>query len=384
MRLSSRFGVLAVAMVVATGSCALPPAVALAAPAAPDPAAVYAANASLVHFSGRLELSDPAGPRFSWPATGLSARVRGRAIDIKLRDTAAKFATDDAGGADELEVWIDGQGPTVVTLSFGVGTYSLASELTPGEHDVQIFKRTEGQVGTIQYLGFVEPLVPTTHKATRKIEFIGDSITAGYGIDMWLDPSCKLAPTEDSYLAYSSVTARNFKADYFIEAWSGRGMYQNWDGSTDNPFPTFYGRTLADDPTTAWDFSLWTPDVVVVNLGSNDAFSLPNPGPPFVAAYEDFVGGLRRHYPRAFVILIVPGTMLWPQILDVERPLVARVVDFFRSRGDSRVSSLEFPIENEILNTAGCGDHPSIVTHQQMAAQLADKISALTGWSPQR
>jgi lysophospholipase L1-like esterase len=332
-----------------------------------------------VHFRGRVDYSDPAGPRFSWSASGLFARVSGTSVDVKLGDAPSAFETDGPG-PDALEVWVDGAGPSVVNLSLGTATYNLGSGLKAGPHDVEIIKRTEGQFGTVQFLGFVQPVIATPRPSEHKIEFIGDSITAGYGIDMWMDPTCTVATDEDSYLAYSTVTARMLQADYFVEAWSGRGMYENWDGSTTNTLPTFYGRTIAGDASSVWDFSLWTPDVVVVNLGTNDAFATPAPDAHFVAAYEAFLGRLRAVYPRAFLIAVVPGTMLWDAIIAVERPLIAEVVDSFVRKGDRRVAMLELPIENEILNTAGCGDHPSLVTHQQMATQLAGKIRQLTGW----
>jgi lysophospholipase L1-like esterase len=350
-----------------------------ASPVVPRTAEAFHPEFAPVHFRGRVDYSDPAGPRFSWSATGLFARVSGTRIDVKLGDAASAFETDGPG-PDALEVWVDGTGPSVITLTLGTATYNLASGLAAGPHDVEIIKRTEGQFGTVQFLGFVQPVIPTPRPAEHKIEFIGDSITAGYGIDMWMDPTCTVATDEDAYLAYSTVTARMLRADYFVEAWSGRGMYENWDGSTTNTLPTFYGRMLAGDASSVWDFSLWTPDVVVVNLGTNDAFATPGPDGHFVAAYEAFLSRLRSAYPRAFLITVVPGTMLWDAVIAVERSLVAEVVDSFARKGDRRVVMLEFPIENENLNTAGCGDHPSLVTQQLMATQLAGKIRELTGW----
>src|SRR5579859_711970 len=38
-----------------------------------------------LHFIGRFDTSDPAGPRFEWPASAVVARFTGTALDVKLK-----------------------------------------------------------------------------------------------------------------------------------------------------------------------------------------------------------------------------------------------------------------------------------------------------------
>ncbi len=45
-----------------------------------------------------------------------------------------------------------------------------------------------------------------------------------------------------------------------------------------------------------WDFSLYQPHVVVINLGTND-FGPADPGTPFETAYVSFVQAIRTKYP---------------------------------------------------------------------------------------
>src|SRR5690606_28313656 len=79
--------------------------------------------------------------------------------------------------------------------------------------------------------------------------------------------------------------------------------------------PMLYGRSNPIDPTSSFDLTSWTPDVVVVMLGGND-FSIgqpdesaPGSGPPtlaeFTSDYRSFVSQLRGHYPSAYILLTI-------------------------------------------------------------------------------
>src|SRR4029077_970838 len=84
-------------------------------------------------------------------------------------------------------------------------------------------------------------------------------------------------------------------------AYSGRGVYRNHGGTPDPLLPVLFERRFADYATDPWDFS-YTPDLVVITLGTND-FSLGDPGSGFVDAYDAFVQQVRAHYPSAPILL---------------------------------------------------------------------------------
>ena len=76
-------------------------------------------------------------------------------------------------------------------------------------HDVALFKRTEAFQGAVDFYGFVPgaggALVATVPAVTRRIEVIGDSISAGYGNE-GPDQNCHFTPdTENAYLAYGAL-----------------------------------------------------------------------------------------------------------------------------------------------------------------------------------
>lgn len=172
-----------------------------------------------------------------------------------------------------------------------------------------------------------------TPKKQYKLEIIGDSITCGYGID---DENCEhhfSCATEDITKAYSYQTALALDVDYSFFSLSGYGIIS---GYTDNPsvicdhqrIPDFY-PTLgfsydSYDKTThpqnlPWDFHAFQPDLLVINLGTNDDSYCQDDSTRqeyFCAKYEDFLHIVRNANPTAqiFCVLGLMGSRLYPWI----------------------------------------------------------------------
>jgi lysophospholipase L1-like esterase len=333
------------------------------------PAAEGGAAGAIPQFLGRFDTSDPAGPRFAWSASAISVRFTGPSIAIRLRDD----------GNNQLQVVVDGAPTSVVVTGPSREAYSLASGLAPGEHEVTISKRTEASVGEMQFLGFTTApggaIRPMPARAGgRRIELVGDSITAGYG-DEGTIPTCPFSPvTENEFLTYGAITARSLGAEHVTIAWSGKTI----DGMAQ-----LYERTLPSRADSHWDFGAWVPDVVVVNLGTNDFFQGELRQAVFTTAYVSLLGRIRSHYPHALIVCALgpmmsdtypPGGMN----LTRARRYLRAAVDAARAKGDSRLSIVEFPSQDP--TTAGCGFHPSVRTHRQMAQQLTAELKNALGW----
>lgn len=338
-------------------------------------------NGAKVRFIGRFDMTDPAAPRFSFPGTAIATRFTGTSIRVRMKDTPI------SGPSDFFQVVIDGESKGVLEVNKDKELYTVAEGLPDGTHDLLLHRRTEGLVGVTQFLGFVvdegEELLPPAPAPNRRIEIIGDSISAGYGID-GPDETCTFsAQTENNYLAYSAMTARLLGADASIIAWSGIGAYRNYDGTPDT-MPRVYGRTIHNEATPAWDFSSWVPHVVVINLGTND-FNAGNPGQPFVDAYAKLVETVRSKYPEAIIFCAV-GPMLsdsYPEgamALTNARTYIRRVVDDRTAAGDTRMRFIEFTQHDKAKDGLGCDWHPSAKKNAEMAQQLAEAIRKETGW----
>lgn len=325
-----------------------------------------------IHFIGRFDTRNPIGPMFSWPGTRIRTRFSGTGATIKLQEIPY------GAGHDQLDVSIDGAPPTVLTTTTGTATYLLASGLPDREHDVVVTKRTEALVGTLQLLAIEStegrPLVPTPVAPKHFIEFVGDSITCGYGV-LGNSP-CSFTPeTESEPLAYGGLTASMLGVEHAAISWSGIGVYRDFGGSTVNQMPALFLRSLAADPTSSWDFS-YTPDVVVVNLGTND-FAHSNPGAPYQEAMTKFTELLRSKYASAHIVLTV-SSMMVSQRTNV-RTALAEVIAQRVKDGDTKITLFEFDEQVE-ADGYGCDAHPNQTTQRKSAEKLSAYLRDLTGW----
>ncbi|RYE83806.1 MAG: endo-1,4-beta-glucanase, partial [Myxococcales bacterium] len=306
----------------------------------------------------------------AWPGTALVTRFDGTGIDVKLHDSGTNF----------FGVSIDGGAFTVLKTSKAKDTYTLASGLPAGPHDVVLAKRTESFVGAVRFEAFVPAaggkLIATSAPYARRIEFIGDSITCGYGNE-GEGPNCPFtADTENELLAYGALTARALDAEHHAIAYSGKGAYRDNGGSTASPMALLYDRVVADSAKSVWDFS-WTADVVVINLGTND-FAKGDPGQNYVDGYQALITKVRQHHPDAFVVLAL-GPLLSGGNLTKARGYLESIVEDRTKDGDTRISLVEMATQKQ-SNGLGCDYHPSLTTHQLMADTMTAAIKQLTGW----
>jgi lysophospholipase L1-like esterase len=352
-----------------------------------DPPVAVGARAPELRFEGRFDDRDPGGPRFQWPGSAVVLRFTGTSVKVTLGERSLE--TDEYGKVAHnwYDVWIDDRLAAPVQAAEGIQTYLLADGLSPGEHQVVLRKRTEAYVGEGQLLGFelehgatVLPAAPPT----RRIEFIGDSITAGFGVD-GPDEKCLFSAETQNYSnTFAALTARAFGAEQIALAATGAGVSRNWGNTTENTIGAMYDRILPTDYRHRWDFARWKPDVVVLNLGTND-FATGDPGgEKFIAAYRALIAQVRQNYPSALIVIGL-GPMLsdlWPQgaqALTKARTYVSSLVSDINNAGDARVKLLEFPNQDRAASF-GCKFHPSVATHRQMAEQLGDFLKQQMQW----
>lgn len=313
--------------------------------------------------------------RFAVRENGLACQWSASEARVRLRGGTLKFTFSDEG-QDFIQVVVDGTPKDVIKANGGPQTVSL-NLITPGQHEVRLVKRTEPFVGTLTFQSFETPggrLLPATRK-NRLIEVVGDSITCGFGNEGADRSESFKAETENAYMSYGSVASRMLKADVRLIAWSGRKMFP------DNTMPEIYDRVLPTFEKPLTDFGGPSPDVVVINLATND-FGKDNPEEKaWTGAYEAFLKRIWSHYPNAKVYAAI-GSMMndnWPpghQSLTTLRGYLDRMV---KRMADPRLSIIEFPVQDE-KDGIGAAWHPSVATHHKMGVQLANQISKDMGW----
>ncbi|URZ01903.1 SGNH/GDSL hydrolase family protein [Clostridium felsineum] len=328
---------------------------------------------SKVLFIGRVDTSDPAGPKFAWSDTTIKANFKGTGISVNLK----------SAGDNWFNVIVDGKVQTPINVSTTtLSPIVLASGLTQGKHSIELVKRTEASVGEVQFLGFnvtEGKLLSAPKPSDKRIMFVGDSITCGYGNEGTSQYQSFTTKNENAYLAYGAVTARLIGADSETVCWSGKGLVRNYGGNTTDLMPDLYDRILPYNTTLLWDSSKWIPQVVVINLGTND-FSIGAPDKTvFTSAYLKFISKIRGQYPKADIYCAV-GPMLNGDNLTQARDYVKSTVDSEEALGDKKVHFIEFPMQDP-ANGYGEDWHPTVKTHEIMANQLANQIKADLGWN---
>lgn len=233
----------------------------------------------------------------------------------------------------------------------------------------------------IEGVGIPKPLAPSL----RKIEFIGDSITCGYGIEGVWNESTFNTREENPWEAYAATTARNLDADYHLICWSGNGVLSGWTetGEINNEclMPELYEYTdLALEKALGlmayekWDSQSFEADCVVVNLGTNDASYTRGDKvriKAFGQYYYRFLKRIREKQPTAFIVcsLGVMGADLYPEI-------EAQVQCFKEENQDEQITTILYPVQEE-KDGIGTDWHPSKLTQKKLAQYLTNKLKDL-------
>jgi lysophospholipase L1-like esterase len=250
--------------------------------------------------------------KLSWSGSAITFRFTGTEAAVRM-DDAARFFT----------LLVDGVEQPRLETSPGEQSYALASGLADATHEVWLHRRTEASFGETRFLG-VElgsgTLLAPPPAAARRIEVIGDSITCGYGNE-GADQYCNFsADTENHWLTYGAIAARNLGAELVTVAWSGKGIVYNYGDDKNEPLPALYDRAIATQSTGSWDFSAWQPHAVVVNLGTNDYSTDGDPSAAlFSSEYEAFLAHLRSKNPDAYILCLVPTLLGGTDLTDAER-----------------------------------------------------------------
>lgn len=270
----------------------------------------------------------------------------------------------------------------------GVNSYSIYKSDKAETVKIRIVKLSEAafdKLGIVSISADGEP--SPTLPLKRRMEFIGDSITCGFGIEGESEEEHFQTKTQNPYINYAAKTARSFGAEYNLISWSSIGVYSSWcdDDSSGLPnngwiMPMLYDYTdiglegtLGFESHIPWDFGSYVPDVIVINLGTNDVSftkDIPERLEGFKRAYMDFLTHIREKNPHSHIICTL-GMM--------GNELFSAIDDAVKDMNDSRIYALEFDVQQK-EDGIGSEKHPNRVTHHKAAQKLSRKIAEVTGW----
>lgn len=311
------------------------------------------------------------GINFNWSMSGFSFSFKGTGASVQIRSrSGVRFAVYlDGNTQPEKEI-------SVKTLK---STYTLAENLENAEHTITIKKLTEADWGGVAAADtitvFSGELLPPPETSSRTIEFIGDSVTAAYGV-LISDGSIDNYRIEDqdASKSYSSLTAMSLGCEFSLVAKSGIGFFCNSGGGLENTMKDAYEYTdyFCLDKTTKWDFSGHKSDIVVIALGDNDTNSQDSAAHLEGARY--FLSLVRKNNPESIIIWAYGMCTTWYD------NNIKQAVKEANDAGDKNVYYFAFDIMNPSEDGAGAAGHPSYTTQKKNADKLTAFITDLTGW----
>lgn len=349
-------------------------------PLPPAPTAVEAkVNASTARLHGRT-VNDGDKLVLEWTNTGFSMRFQGTGVKIRLSSDKSLSAVWPF-----VRFFVDGREmgtyPVDEMLDF-----SVAEGLPYGEHTLQVVRLSEAltvspvRVESVTFISEAEEeavLLPPAAAAQRKIEFIGDSMTCGFG-----NKGKPFAETgeagkfytsqQDGLKTYAAFTATYFGADAHYIAASGKGVVHNYGRDTTLLIPELF---LKQSPTAGsqWDFGRWKPDVVVINAGTND-YKGGTTKEQMRTGVLSFLDVVHSRYPDAPIIWMY-GTMSQEFRQTIEETVAA-----YNEGKGTEIAHLLVTPKMTSYSQQGTLGHPNVQTHERDAQALIRKIASLTGW----
>jgi lysophospholipase L1-like esterase len=336
-----------------------------------------------LRWEGRLRFDKEHAAVFDWASVRFHANIEASAMALYART-----------GQNYLDVLVDGERVAVLgpkstapdrawaeighapAGSGGAPVYSL--HLPPGRHHLIVSKRTAPNSGPVTILGFrldkAGTLAAPPPAFKRRIEFIGDSLTNGYG-DEGPGLKCEsLPPYENSSGSWARVAAAQCKAEAQILAYSGYGLMRNYGAKTersDDPVPFYYPRTVLAEPDV-WPRERYVPDLAVVFLGTNDHSTPPIPkSAAFEDAYAAFLDQVRDGRGALKILIAYP---------DDNGPLCQRAKAVVESQQQIGrwVEGLALPPAAQ--SDLGCDWHPKLSVHARWGAVATAKIKKMMDW----
>ncbi len=338
-----------------------------------------------------------------WTGSGIEVNVSGSEFWVELYSDYDCYEP-------WISVLINGEVVSRQMLLKGMQTLCLFRNMNPDRikniklvKDVQAMSDDERHC--LQLYSF--ELDGEFHKVAEKklkLEVIGDSITSGEGaigtaceedwISMWFSAQNN----------YAALLANSLDAEVRIISQSGWGVVSSWNNNPYGAIPPIYEEVCGllkgerNELLGAHeknDFKAWQPDVIVINLGTNDGGAFEQPewrdeltGESFQErknedgtyhaedlerfewAVRAFLRKLRRLNPSAY--------LLWAYgILD--KPLLTslqKAIETYQTEcEDQRMSLLE--IDKMTEEEVGARYHPGKKAHERMAAMISKEIQSV-------
>ncbi len=313
-------------------------------------------------------------------ASGVEFVTNSPSLEITFAgDNSSK--SGNLGGMARFAIYVNGE--RVADKMMDEAEKTVALDLGEGESVVKVLKLSESanSIVGIKSIKIVDVKHPSpTAESTLKIEFIGDSITCGYGVDDEDRNHNFSTTTEDATRAYAYKTAELLGADYSLVSYSGHGIISAYTGDGNKNesgiVPKIYTQVgkmwdTSNDPdvnSLDWNFKEFIPDIVVINLGTNDNSYVRGDAAKareYSDEYKAFLKLVRKNNPDAHIVctLGLMGAELYPAI-------ETAVSEYSAETNDKNISCVKL---GQIRGDEGYAAdwHPTAASHLRASKEMA-------------
>ena len=348
---------------------------------------------------GRYANAAAGGRTYNWPGSGIEFKFSGTEAGINVTEVSGPYVSNideivEAPTSDNcpyFTVEVDGEYYNRIGVS-KTGWLTLASGLENREHTVKFTRSGEATRGRlsadkIRFLTDESSAAPQkTEAKARKLEFYGDSYTVGYaniyepeeitvGGVVW-----ETGKNTDFYNSFVGIAARAFDADVNVIAGSGKGIVKNGNG-TDKTTITKQ-LSLADlkirdndaDAPAEWNFDAYTPNAIVIFLGTNDHAASVRSN-DFARGYSEFISELVKKYGEksdGIKFILVTKTGLYEDAINTMLEDLG-----WSQNGQDNIYFYKFTQ----FPTDSYSGHPTKAQDVEIAKELAGFIKDATGWT---
>lgn len=338
-----------------------------------------ASDNACLQYSGRINDQNPKEPELIYPCSSIATIVKSKTIRVIIHNHRSYWN-------NYLGYIIDGIQYNVLLPESGRALVTLAEGLEDQEHTLLLFKRQDScHIVTFHGLVIDEggQVMSPPPKPSRRIEIYGDSVSAGEVSEAvaYVGQNDPIHEGEysNSYYSYAWMTARKLEAEIHNISQGGIALLDRtgWFSG-----PSYIGMESIYDKIryspelgnpTAWEFSRWTPHVVIVAIGQNDSHPVDYMKANYDSEvskhwrrhYQMFIERLRALYPKAYIVLTTT-------ILGHDASWDHAIEEVCTKLQDPKISHFLYA-----KNGCGTSGHIRIPEAEQMSEELASYIRGL-------
>lgn len=327
---------------------------------------------------------------FDYSASGFEFYFYGKKAECTILSDSAKFNKNEKcvlgvfitkdDGIETLNKIILEENENHLTL--------FTSEKNEKVH-IKVMRFSEAIYG---YSGFANAqidgeLLPFENTSSNlKLEFIGDSITCGYGIEGVWGKDVFSTKQERPDLAYAFLTAKKLNAQVHLVSRSGIGLISCYTDPLTVNLPNlaeplisqiwpytdrFLSVRLGIEPEV-WDEKRYSPDIVILHIGTNDASwvrKIEERRLSFINLYKQMLEAIHRRSPNAKILGCL-GAM-GQDLCSSEKEAFEQ---FKKDFPTVQTKFVQLPLQLQDEDGVGTDWHPSAKTHQKIAEILSQEI----------